>query len=203
MTTTFTQGVLNSLSSWNDTAGNWASYNTALGAMFEQVFGIVSDQGSPDQAGYTAGWSTLLDPDACPTWALPFCGMFVGVYVPPGTADATARSLIKAESGFQRGTAAAIISAAQRSLTGTQSVSLLERTPDPYSFVLTVRPEELLSAATLTASVNAVKPAGIVWTLVQTDTWNIFQMEASQGTLSALEANFLTVTGLEQDQVGH
>jgi hypothetical protein len=203
VTTTFTQGVQNSLQPLADPAGNWQAYNATLGGMFDQVWGIVSDQGSPDAVGYTAGWSTLLDPDNCPTQFLPYLGMFVGVYIPPGTADATARSLIKNEAGWARGTAAAIVAAAQRNLIGTQSVSLLERTPDPYSFNLVVRPEECQNPAALTAAVNAVKPAGVVWTLVLTDTWDIFQMEASQGTLSALEGNFATITGLEQDQVGH
>lgn len=171
----FTAGIQASLAPWEDTAGIWQELNAALGIMFEQTYGLVSDVGSPDQpAGYTAGWSTLLDPTACPTWALPYLAAFVGAIVPPGTDDATARSLITSEQGMQRGTPAAITSAAKRHLTGTQSVSLLERTPDPYSFQLVVRPEEAKSASALQAAVDAVRPAGIRWTLVQADqyTWN-------------------------------
>ena len=49
------------------------------------------DQGFPDatDGSYRAGWSSLLSVDDCPTQFLPWLGQWVGVYVPPGTADAT------------------------------------------------------------------------------------------------------------------
>ena len=46
---------------------------------------------------------------------------------------------------------------------------------------------------------NAVKPGGVMWTLVQTDDWTISQMEISQATVTPLEAAFITVTHLEAD----
>jgi P2-related tail formation protein len=177
----FTSQIEDAMAPWlaYDTNGSLEAYIDALGSMFEQVFSIVADQGFPGDPNYVPGWSTLLDPNNCPTWALPYLAQFVGVTVPPGTDDTTARSLIKAEAGLQRGTAAAIITAAQRNLIGTQTVSLVERvavngSADPYFFQLTVRPEELISASALTQAVNNVKPAGVQWTLVITDafTWN-------------------------------
>jgi Phage tail protein (Tail_P2_I) len=122
--TTFTEGILNSLAPWLtpriDPQGAHLNQVTALAAMFEQVFAIVADQGSPDEpASYQAGWSTLLDPSTCPTAFLPYLAQFIGASVPPGTEDATARAIIRSEQGFQRGTPGAIVAAAQRFLTGT------------------------------------------------------------------------------------
>ena len=170
MTTTFTQQALASRTSWDDPEGSWAALVAAKAAMVEQTYSIVADQGSPDQpASYAAGWSTLLNPTTCPTQFLPYLATFIGATVPPGTDDATARSIIKNEQGFQRGSPGAIIAAAKRFLTGTQSCAMVERTPTPYHFQLVVRPEELLDPTGLTNAVNAVKPAGIQWTLIESD----------------------------------
>jgi hypothetical protein len=196
---TFTGGVLDSLRHWAPAGSDLQIYTAALASMFEAVFELVSHQGSPDRPEtYTAGWSTLLDPGACPAWALPFCGMFAGVPVAPGTDETTARQQIRSEQGFKRGTGwagtyntgtidlpapmngGAIVLAAQRNLTGSQTVTLLERTaadaqtPDPYHFVLLAAPNEIASEAALTDAVNAVKPGGLQWTLLQgyPATWN-------------------------------
>lgn len=171
----FTAGVVASLSPWNDPAGDWEAYNEALGAMFDQVYSIVEDIGSPDEPGtYQAGWSILLTPGNCPDWALPYNGQYVGVPIQPGTDPAAARAQIQAEQNFQRGTAPAIIAAAKRFLTASQSCALVERTSatessDPYHFLLVVRPEEIVNLNDLTNAVNAVRPAGVQWTLVQSD----------------------------------
>jgi hypothetical protein len=70
-----------------------------------------------------AGWSALLDPDTCPPAGLPFLGQMVGVQVPPGATAVTARALVKAHGGWGRGTPAAIIGAAQLTLTGGKHVT--------------------------------------------------------------------------------
>lgn len=201
--TPFTNGVGASLAPWNDPKGNWQALNAALAAMFEEAYGIVSTSGSPDAPGsYVAGYSTLLDPANCPASFLPYLSQFNGTGVQKGTSASDARSIITSEGGFQRGTPAAIIAAAKRNLTGTQSVSLLERTPNPYAFVVVVRPGEVTSVSALTAAVNAVKPAGLTWQLVQTNGWALYQMEATYGSNAALEAAFATDNGIETDQVG-
>ena len=89
-----------------------------------------------------------------------------------------ALSLVTAESGLARGTPASIVAAAKRNLTGTQSAILIERVrpdgvADAYWFQLVVRPEELISQSALIASVDAVKPGGVMWLLVVQDgyTW--------------------------------
>lgn len=180
MATPVSDAIAASLSSWDDPAGAWNTFNRALASMFEGAYAIVEDIGSPDvPAGYSPGWSVLLDPTQCPAAFLPYAGLFVGVVIPAGTSAATARALIQAEGGFTRGTPGAIIAAAKVWLSGTQSVVLQERTAasgavDPYHFILVVKPAEVIDATQLTAAVNAVKPAGVQWTLVQTNafTWS-------------------------------
>lgn len=175
--TRFTAGVQASLLPWGDYGSDWQNLNAAYASMFEAVYSIVADQGSPDEpATYTAGWSTLLDPTQCPTAYLPYLSMFNGTGVQPNTPDAVARSIIEAEAGFQRGTPGAIRNAVVTNLTRTQSCVILERTagngtPDPYGFVIIVRPEEVTSVTALQAAVDAIRPAGLVWTLILTDAW--------------------------------
>ena len=214
MTLTFTQGTAASLAPWNDPAGDWATFNAAVAACFEQVWGIVADQGSPDQpASYTAGWSTLLDPTV--TTYPSFTGMFVGVQVPAGTPLAAARTLVQSEQGFGRGQGfggtytsgstggGSMVAAVQANLSGNQQVTLLERTPDPYSVQIVINPTQIINLAALEAAVANVKPAGIVVTVTSTIGWVLFQMEASYATITLLEAAFTTLNGLENDQTGH
>ena len=199
MATTFTGGVLASLAPWAPSGSAFAIYSEALAGLFEQVYGIVVPQGSPDApADYTAGWSTLLDPTACPDWALPYVGQFIGVQVPAGTAASAARAQIIAEQNFQVGTANAIIATAKLWLTGKQHVALLERTAadgstaDPYHLCVIVRPEEVIDAGQLFRAVDAVRPVGVQWTLNQVDgtiwsesthTWSAETATWSQGSL--------------------
>lgn len=174
---TFTAQILASCDPWlqNDPQGALRTLLNAYASMAEQVYAIVQDVGSPDQpAGFAAGWSVLLDPDNCPAQFIPYGAQFVGVTIPPSTGATDARALWKQEAGFSRGTPAAIIAAAKRFLTGTQSTILIERTTSPgplaaYSFTLQVRPAEVTNATLLTAAVDAVRPAGVNWVLVQTN----------------------------------
>ena len=199
----FTEGLEASLAAWQDPQGDWYSYIAALGSMFEAVYSLVADFGDPDDPeNYTPGWSTLLDPVNCPDQFLPFAAQFVGLTIQPGTDPTIGRQMLTSRQGFQRGSPGAIIAAAQSGLTGTQSVALLERTPDAYSFVLVIHPSELVSLAAIHTAVDATKPAGITWSLVQTSGWVLFQMEAAYGTITALESAFVTDSGLENDQPG-
>jgi hypothetical protein len=186
MSTTFAESLLDSMATQTVANADYLAYLTALAQCFEGVFALAMDQGYPDDPDYIPGWSVLLDVDACPTQYLPYLAMFNGTQIPVGANDATARQIIRAEAGMQRGTGlggayttatipagGAIISAAQRNLSGTQSVILLERTaadgtPDAYHFVLIVKPGEVVSVSALTADVTNAKPGGIQWTLVQT-----------------------------------
>lgn len=162
--------------------------------------------GTPVQLAYFPGWSKLLDPLNCPDQFLPFLAQFNGTNVPVTLDAATARAKIAGESAQQRGTVASVRSAVQRNLSGTQSATILERTgqtgPDPYHFMVIVRPEEVVDVNALTNAVNDTKPGGIQWTLIQTDGWTIGQMEAQYATIAQLEAAFTTISGLQNNQPG-
>lgn len=172
---TFTAGVLSSMVAWTPPLSDFNRYTAALAAMFEPVWAIVSNQGSPDDpASYTAGWSILLDVDRCPTQYLPFLGMFVGIYVQPGTADATARAMIRARSSWSRGTPAGIDAAIQsaQSAPDPSKYWVTERQgaggPDAYHFLITIDETSLATPGdptALIAAVTAVKPAGVQFTV--------------------------------------
>lgn len=166
-------------------------YIDAIGALFQQAAAIATDQGTDGEIvdgnfPYQTGYGSIFcvnprfegDTATCPTDQLPYLAQYVGVTIPPNTDDATARTLITAELGQHRGTPSAILCAARRFLTGTQSVTNLERTrPDGsrsgYWFVLVVRSDEVVSESLLIDAVSAVKPAGVMFAVIQQDayTW--------------------------------
>jgi hypothetical protein len=118
----FAAALLEALEPWRTTHLDW--YATAIGAMFQPVRDLTFDVGADGDSGYVPGWGPLLDPTLCPTAALPYLGQFVGVAVPDGADDATARAAIRAESGFSRGTLAAITKAVERSISTTWAPSV-------------------------------------------------------------------------------
>jgi hypothetical protein len=125
------------------------------------------------------GWGTLLDVNTCPDFALPWLAQFAGVAIPVGTTDAAARVLITSQANAKRGTPQVLIAILQSFLTGTKQVTLLERTPDPYSFTIICQASEMpggaggATAALALAALMAAKPAGLVMSfLVQAGlTW--------------------------------
>lgn len=163
----------------NDQLG-W--YLDAIGAMFEDIHLLANDVGSDDGfvvnvpgsgyvvEPYTPGYGSVLDPDLCPPGLLPFLGQFVGVRVPDGTPAGSARTLVKEEAGFARGSQGAIVNAATNLLSGTQYVAYSPRirpdsVADAYWFLLTISKTECANPAALIAAVNFVKPGGLLWQL--------------------------------------
>lgn len=184
-----------------------AMVGDSLIAVLPEVPEIDFPIGTPVQLAWAPGWSSLLDPNACPAEFLPFLAQFVGATVPVGLDSTTARAKILQESSQNRGTPSAIIAAVQRNLTGTQSVVLQERWgplgANAYQFLVYVKPGEVLTDATsITNDVNAVKPGGVMWSLVITDGATIAQIEINYATISALEAAFHTVNGVEANAPG-
>ena len=89
-----------------------------------------------DQDDGTPGWAIIFDPDRCPLEALPYAAQYVGEILPLGISEEKARQWLKDSPNYQRGTQRSIARAAQRSLTGSGTVMILERimpdgTPDP------------------------------------------------------------------------
>jgi Phage tail protein (Tail_P2_I) len=107
--------------------------------------GIGSQQQAIDDlcrdTSHGPGWSVVMDLGRCPNYALPWLAQFVGVNIPgdqQGTSaiqDQAMRTTILAKQAFARGTAAAIVAAAQQYI-GTGTVNVIERYPDPYSLTV-------------------------------------------------------------------
>lgn len=161
----------------------------AVGVMVDPYWLTVSDTGVDGDANYLPGYGQLFNIQpavgqagygaaTCPAVDLGYAAQFVGASIPTGTDAVTARSLVMAEAGLNRGTPSAVIAAAKRNLSATQSVAYIERryvdgTPNAGWFGLVVRPEELTSLSAFTAAINATKFGGLMWWLVQSDafTW--------------------------------
>lgn len=187
-----------------------AWYLDTLGALFQNTAPIVIDSGSadgePDGNGnfsYQTGYGSVFtvnprfDGDTATTQTpqLPYVAQYVGVTLPPNVTDAQARALIVQQSNIQRGGPESIVAAAQQWLTGTQHVNLIERqradgTKSAYWFVLYVRPEEVIDATALTNAVNAIKPAGIKWDLVQSDSTPWSALTGTWNTITGIWNNF-------------
>jgi hypothetical protein len=210
----------------------WYWYLDAIGALFQETAAITNDIGTDGEPGYQTGYGSLFtvnprfdgDTAICPTDQLPFVAQFVGVSIPPDADDAAARSLITSEQGLQRGSPSAIIAAAQRFLTGTQSVTNEPQvTPNgsfnPFYFTLVVKEAEVTNGPGLIAAVEAVKPAWMQWTLVFSDgtpwyalpnawstykgNWNSFaSTQSPMAEWSALTVQWSTLTSIWAETVG-
>jgi hypothetical protein len=152
-----------------DAGLNWplANYMAAIGEMFQ----VVDDYGRDQllSGGKIApGWSQLIDVDRCPLEALPWLGQFVGVSVDTGLSEADQRTQIRNANGWKRGTVGAIVAAAQQLLTGTKSVTVVERDPTAsashpaYGLSVFTRTSETPDSAAVLAAIISQKPAGIV-----------------------------------------
>ncbi len=89
---------------------------------------------------YDPGWSVVMDVTRCPMYALPWLAQFVGVRF-TGTQSADQPSMIAAiesESNWTRGTPAAILAAVSAACPVGTTITLIERYPDPYSFLINI-----------------------------------------------------------------
>jgi hypothetical protein len=132
------------------------SFIRALGGMMQQVDWLAQD--SPDGPG----WSRLVNLSLAPTEALPWLAQFVGVDVDPSLDDASQRYLIARVSKWERGTPASIIAAAQTTLTGTKTVTLVERNGSAYNLTVVTKASETPNPAATLAALLSQKPAGII-----------------------------------------
>jgi hypothetical protein len=108
-----------------------------IGQMIQAVDTISGDQFLPD-GSVSPGWSQVLDIERCPTEALPWLGQFVGARMPPSLRDDQMRYTIENSPAWARGTVGAIEAAANLNLISGFSISIAERTPDPYSLTITI-----------------------------------------------------------------
>lgn len=173
-----------------DDDGSLATYLEALSRGYEQVDSVVRDT----DAG--PGWSAMLDANRAPTWALRWLGQLVGVQVPPGQPEALSRNAIRTPAGWRRGTPQAIIDAVRPTLTGTQTVILLERDTDPYHLTVATFTDETPNTAATDAAALAQKPAGLLMDVVDISHWAYITMNTGYATYTALNAAFATYNAL-------
>lgn len=125
----------------DDEQHDWAllRYLESIGILIDDV-----DQWSAD--GVFPGWHVIMDADTTPPLFLPWLAQTVGVKTDaklPGETDLAwetrMRNKIKSVAGFARGTPGAMRAAIQAFLTGTKSVTIVERDTSPYHFAVTTK----------------------------------------------------------------
>jgi hypothetical protein len=174
----------------------------AIGTMYQEVEDLVRDtSGGP-------GWSPLMDLDRCPSYALGWLAQLVGVRLLPGASDADNRARIASTDGFKRGTAAALIGAAQSTLTGAQTVVFRERdstaaSPD-YAYYLTVETyaDQTPDPAATERALLAQKPAGIVLTYRTATGQDYATLHADYATYAAVKAAFSSYAAVATAEPG-
>lgn len=106
-----------------------------IGSQLQALDSIGRDQGT------VPGFASLLTLDECPDDALPWLAQFVGLRFTTaqlGNGAAAQRLAIATPGNWSRGTPAAIAAAAAPYLIPPGQVTIIERTPDPYSFTVEV-----------------------------------------------------------------
>lgn len=202
VTSTFAVEAVEALQPWmTEDLERWLD---AAGGFFDPVLDIAGETGTDGEDGYLPGYGALFDPDECPEEWLAYLAQYVGVRVPVGAPAEEARAIVKAESGKERGTLAAVEAAVKRSLTGKQLFAVVERrsatnTDDAYHFLILVyNSEELPSESVLKANVNGVKPGGVFYTVIVGDlTYAV--LEAAKSLYSELESAHVTYADMESD----
>lgn len=108
-------------------------------------------------------WENALDPYETPDEALGWLAQFTGVLREAAWTNDQLRDAIARPSGFARGTPAAIIDAAKRTLTGTKRVDMIERFGgNAYHLFMRTLPVETPDESSTRAAILSEKPAGLV-----------------------------------------
>ncbi len=146
--------------------------------------------------------SHLVDPAEADAEWLPWLAQLVGARLRGGLTEADRRaSIANAVGGWQAGTRAGIVAAAQQALTGPRYVTLANHHGgDPFAIgVTTLAPETASPAAVLAAVQEAnAKPAGIVlthtyyaasWATIEAEypTWADREAAGSWGNIEATQ----------------
>lgn len=184
-----------------------ANYCGGIGEMFQVVEDYSRDQ--LDGNGRNApGWSQLLDPDRCPSECLPWLGQFVGVVVNTSLSDAAQRDQIRNASGWKRGSVGAIVAAAQAQLTGTKSVTIVERdstacaAQPAYGLSVYTRVGETPNSAAVLAAIKAQKPGGIILRYVVEPDVTYQDLFSTYATYDAVYSSFKTYQGVYTNTTG-
>ncbi len=154
-----------------------------LAAMFDQVADLSRDEDD------TPGWGGIVDPDQ--TEFIGWLSQFIGVVIPGGVDEATARAWLRNTDGRNRGTPAAIEGAAKVFLTGGKTVYLIERFGgSAYALQVTTWEGETPDPARVEAAVRAQKPAGLVLTYSVIDGGDFDTLRATHTDFADVKTEF-------------
>jgi hypothetical protein len=177
-----------------------------VAAMSEQIQ-VVEDY-ARDTTDGLPGWSAILDADRAPAAVLGYLGQFVGVPLKAGLSEAAQRARVKAVGGWNRGTPAAIIAAAQQYLTGVKTVILRERDPaacalqPAYGLTVITYTAQTPNSAAVLAALLEQKPAGIVLNYQVKPGQDYQSLMTNHPTYSNIYSSYLTYQGIVVDQPG-
>jgi hypothetical protein len=112
-----------------------ATYLTAVGEAFDQAEtlyrwdenALLTAGVDPEELEEDVSYGQLLDMGVTSAIALPWLAQFVGERFPVGIDEAAQREWINDRPNSRRGTMVSIANAAQRSLTGSRTVMIIER----------------------------------------------------------------------------
>jgi len=183
-----------------------ANYCGAIGEMFQKLDDYSRAQGVNGK--YAPGWSQLLDPLRCPKDALPWLGQFVGVQVNTALSEADQRNQIIQRNGWSRGTVGAMVAALAATLTGTKSITVIERDSSvvpslpAYGISLYSRTSETPNSAASLAAVQAAKPAGLVLNYVVLPNATYGDLFSAYATYGIIYSTFRTYQGVYENKPG-
>lgn len=135
------------------------------------------------------GWGAIMDVDLAPDQYLDYLAQFPGVRGRTYALADDKRAAIRAKPTTRRGTPAALVEAAQATLTDTKTVKLFERyTGNAYRVhVQTITSETPDAPATL-AALLAAKPGGLILTHAAVAGRTYLDVAAEFADYTALEA---------------
>jgi hypothetical protein len=168
----------------------------AVGSVIGRIHDLVRDT-----VGGRLGWTTILNPDLTPAWALRWLGRnFVGVELDERLDETAQRVLVASPPAFSRGTKSGMSQAMAVTLTGGKHTTVYENIAgNPYRLVAISYAVETPDPTATNAAAQTQVPIGMRVDYRTDPGWSVGQFEdAYTGqTIANAEAAFATVNALE------
>jgi hypothetical protein len=166
------------------------AYLQTIGDMFAEVESF-------DGTGEDDAWQVIVDPDRARVQDLPYVAQFVGERIPTGLDEPAAREWVKDAPHRRRGTVDSVWQAAQRKLTGSRTVTIIERDgisggDDPDRITVITYTDETPDPDGVLADLASVLPWDIEINheVVDGQTWN--ELAATYPTWNDVAAHYTT-----------
>jgi hypothetical protein len=148
-------------------------------------------------------WGPLFDINVCPQWALPWLAQAVGIRIPAGTDDATARALILEGAGHTVGTVKAMTIAIRLTLVPSRppdpaTVIFRERDGSAYQLEIITMDVETPDPDVTLRAILAAKPGGLVLRYRSMVGWDYQLMTDEGGTYAEQTAAYATYQQLRE-----